>query len=272
MTIHAFAGVGIGEGSVESIIKKMRFNRVARERIKAARVMVIDEISMLSAAFFDMLEREIRAVHENWSKPIGGLQLVLCGDFLQLPPVMRRRSSGGVVDASRVFCFQSDCWSECVNETILLSRVFRQTNAAMITMLNEVRRGRISKITEELLLSCVDCKLDTSDGIVPTKLYSLKSHVDRENQTQMARFDGERRVFAAVDKGSRKWVDFLDRNAPAPKQLGLVEGAQVMLLKNLDLDNGVCNGSRGVVVGFTSDPDKRCDPVDAAKRRRNQAK
>jgi ATP-dependent DNA helicase PIF1 len=246
LTVHSFAGIGLGDGEISAMIRKVRFNQVARERWKTTKVLLIDEISMLSAGFFETLEKVARAVRLRKSEPFGGLQLVLCGDFLQLPPIVKNKKAD-------IFAFQAPCWDSCVSETIMLDRVFRQTDGAFVRMLNEIRLGHVSEEAERLLEGCVDREIDVSDGIVPTKLRATKSEVARDNRTELAKLPGKLTEFDAVDKGSKSARMALDRNVSAPLKLGLKVGAQVMLLTNLDVEQGLCNGSVGVIVEFTRD-------------------
>jgi ATP-dependent DNA helicase PIF1 len=113
-TLHSFAGVGLGEGSAEGLGFKAKGNRRAKERWTSCRVLVIDEVSMISGQFFDKLETVARFVRDD-DRPFGGVQLVLSGDFLQLPPVKATKPT-----------FRADTWEKCIEVKIVLTKVFRQ--------------------------------------------------------------------------------------------------------------------------------------------------
>ena len=131
-TIHFWAGVGAGDRSVAECASMASRRRGAQWA--AARCLVIDEISMLDASFFEKLEAVARRVRNN-QKPFGGLQLILCGDFFQLPPVAREGFR---------FAFEAECWARCVPQLVELTTVFRQSDPAFVAALNEVRLGRCS--------------------------------------------------------------------------------------------------------------------------------
>lgn len=239
-TLHSFAGIGLGNGSAQSLVGRVMGSDKARRRWRETEVLVIDEISMLDAELFDKLERIARAVRQR-ERPFGGIQLVLCGDFLQLPPVTR----GG----SPRFCFQAKTWTSCIGHEVMLKRVFRQKNQNFVGMLNELRVGRCSPHALETLRARVHRKLPTADGIVPTRLYAIKRAVRLENEDQLRRLRGELRIYTAIDRGEPSQVRALERYCAAETQLRLKVGAQVMMLKNQP-EKGLFNGSRGVVTGF----------------------
>ena len=132
-TLHAFAGIGSGEASVEQCIKLAQRKDVAPQW-RRCKHLIIDEISMVDGVFFQKLESVARAVRGN-DKPFGGIQLILCGDFLQLPPVTKKGEK-------RVFCFQSSSWSKCVNTNYELTDIRRQNDKEFINILQAIRLGR----------------------------------------------------------------------------------------------------------------------------------
>eukprot|EP00808_Paulinella_micropora_P021919 g85.t1 len=250
-TVHSFAGVGLGRESVEVLIHKVKKSQ-AGKRWREATVLIIDEISMLEAAFFDKLEQLARGVREC-EMPFGNLQLVLTGDFLQLPPVAKASDAH--------FVFEAKSWKRCIHHTFELQQVFRQKEGAFVSMLAELRRGVCSEATQQALTQCKQRQLDTSDGIQPTTLYSTKKQVEAENDQQLSRLTGETMNYHAQDAGQPTYLNMLQRSCPAPATLTLKPGAQVMLVKNLNLNEGLCNGSRGVVVKFDTAQETGAYPV-----------
>ena len=135
-TLHSFAGIGLGKEPVPELIKKIRGNNKAKQRWRSCKVLVMDEISMVDGDLFDKLEAIARAIKNN-GRPFGGIQLVVTGDFFQLPPV----PEGG---RAAKFCFDAQTWTTTIQHTILLSHVFRQKDPLFAQMLNEMRMGKLS--------------------------------------------------------------------------------------------------------------------------------
>eukprot|EP00931_Biecheleriopsis_adriatica_P051108 TRINITY_DN29614_c0_g1_i1.p1 TRINITY_DN29614_c0_g1~~TRINITY_DN29614_c0_g1_i1.p1 ORF type:complete len:650 (-),score=126.09 TRINITY_DN29614_c0_g1_i1:58-2007(-) len=258
-TIHSFSGVGFGTGSLQKLLAKVRKSSAALARWQALKVLVLDEVSMLDAGLFEALEAiaaRVRGVREQKGRlaAFGGIQLILCGDFLQLPPVRGRGES------AKAFCFQTPAWSRCGLErgTVILREQVRQAgDAAFAEVLNEVRVGTVSASAEAMLAAChVDTKPVPDDGIVPTKLYCLNRNVDAENKKQLMKLPGDLKTFRARDsfKGVRNprqrasLQEMMEKKMPA--QLQLKVGAQVILTKNNPALKLV-NGSRGVVDSFS---------------------
>ena len=159
ITIHSFSGIRNGEGTKEKLAKMVNDNKGQRKRWQEARTLIIDEISMISGRIFDKLEYVARVVRGN-SRPFGGVQLIITGDFFQLPPVDR-------YEGKISFCFQADSWNNVVQIKLELDQVVRQKDEALIRILNDTRKG---KVTEEMTIkfqSRVGVVLDCSDGIEP---------------------------------------------------------------------------------------------------------
>ena len=235
-TIHAFAGIGRGEGDKEVLLRyAMRPDTAFRWR--QVTTLIIDEISMMDGEFFDTLEYIARNVRGN-SKPFGGIQLVICGDFHQLPPVARHAQA-------RKFCFEASSWASCVNFSVELKRVFRQSDLYFIDVLGEVRSGRISHVDLAEKLSMCYRPLQVDDGILPTRLLCTRADVDAINKSELDKLDGDSVWYHARDSGD---TGILESSCPAQKSIQLKIGAQVMLTKNLSGNKGLVNGSRGVVV------------------------
>eukprot|EP00040_Diaphanoeca_grandis_P043222 m.8885 g.8885 ORF g.8885 m.8885 type:complete len:844 (-) comp7259_c0_seq1:201-2732(-) len=253
-TIHSWAGVGLGKGSLDTLIKKVEGTAAAAQRWKSAKVLLIDEISMLDGALFDTLAK-IGASVRNKAKPFGGLQLVLCGDFFQLPPV-------GLDQPGKTFAFKADAWTDVGLVTHHLSEVLRQqSDPGFISVLNDIRVGVLSETSIEALDRChVTRKPRPTDGIVPTKLYCLNKEVDSENAKRLAMIQADEVVYDATStdkfKGQAETSNDARRQVlssienKAPCRLALKVGAQVVLVRNLDQENKLVNGSRGIVVGF----------------------
>jgi len=204
---------------------------------------------MLDAVLFDKLEglaREVRRVN----KPFGGIQVILVGDFLQLPPVGNR---GEQV----TFCFDSKSWRKVVDLHVELKHVFRQSNMDFVNLLNSVRWGKCTPEIETRLRGTMSNNLNESNGLHATRLYCKNAQVDEINAKSLHNLPGDMQVQAAEDSGDFPFLEQLKKNCLAPERLQLKIGAQVMLLKNIDPEGGLVNGSRGVILSFqvNEDPD-----------------
>ena len=264
-TVHAFAGVttndlqGFQEGTVQlkDIIASVKRRRDAVARWQSTRTLVIDEISMLSATDFDILEAVARGVRES-VQPFGGITLILSGDFFQLPPVGRGQGfgpGGGAGGGGKRYCFNARSWPKCIQRCMELTQVFRQTDTAFIDILNEVRWGHCSDAAIETLRGRWGAAVTLPDGrtdVIPTKLHTHRNTVDAENKAELAKLPGAPVVHRAADQiGAGGSPGMLDASCPAPKELSLKVGAQVLLLKTLDQAAGLVNGARGVVIKLT---------------------
>lgn len=223
---------------------------------------------MLRPDHFEVLDEIARHVKRDQS-PFGGIQLILSGDFMQLSPVMERMVKTVEVDsAPRKYCFQSSAWAEAglsksQGGTIQLEEVIRQRgDTDFISILNEVRRGRISPESLKKLNACtVGRKEGPKDGIIPTKLFCYNADADSVNSKKLAELPGPVLSIAAFDRWKidpkaiavqESMIDAMSKIAPPT--IDLKVGAQVMLLRNY-LDGsrnmGLVNGSKGVIVGFS---------------------
>jgi len=245
-TLHSFAGVGLAEQDQQALLAKVLANQRSRKRWQSAKVLIVDEVSMLEGTLFDKLDFIGRKVRKN-DAPFGGIQLILSGDFLQLPPVQ-----------TKTFCFDSEAWKKAIQEVIILDKVFRQLDHTFVSLLNDLRVGRVTEEGRRMLARCMvpfrergwSIRGEDDDRIEPTLLYPHRRDVDDENKKRLAELPGSSRIFRAMDDGSEPYRSMLTRNCPAPDVLELKLHAQVILLKNLDATLELVNGARGVVVGF----------------------
>lgn len=234
-TLHSFAGFGISINDPQKMLKDCK--TFIRTRWRQTRALVIDEVSMLDAKTYDVLEEFARGVRQS-NLPWGGIQLVLSGDFFQLPPVTPGEKPA--------FCFQGERWRHSDLVVIRLVRVFRQHgDPEFASILAEIRRGEVSDRAKELLASCV--RPPPPGEILPTILHSHRANSQEENQQFFDSLcSSPIHQYESKDRGDEKYRSTLDRSCQAPKTLYLRKGAQVMLLCNIP-DLQLVNGSRGVV-------------------------
>jgi ATP-dependent DNA helicase PIF1 len=238
-TIHSWGGIGIG-GEVSTLISNIRkYKKVDNWLID---ILVVDEVSMMSKSLFELLDTIGKKLRKN-TKPFGGIQLVFCGDFYQLPPI----------DDS--FCFESPSWNQTFYKTILFTKNYRQQDDGFQQVLNEVREGNISPEGCKLLLDCT--KKEIGEGIKPTIIYPTKRLADQVNQFENLTLDGESHTYKSYKSNPIGYISLeLDKQIKKggiDETLVLKIGSQVMCIVNLDQDIGVVNGSQGLVIDFEND-------------------
>jgi ATP-dependent DNA helicase PIF1 len=240
-TLHSWAGLGTGAAPLEEILASLFSGRGSRLRrkLKNAKMLAIDEISMISGELFDMLNEILKQVRGRQA-PFGGLQLILVGDFLQLPPVSR---------TERQFCFESQAWQEANPQIFMLQEVFRQEDERFIDLLNHIRSGSLSEAHLQLLEERRN--LPITDEIRPTVLCTHNYQAEEINSRQMATLTGKGKKYVMKGSGDENSLAFLRRNCLAAEELVLKAGAQVMMLKNTFYKEGISNGSLGIVEDFT---------------------
>jgi ATP-dependent DNA helicase PIF1 len=252
-TLHSFAGIGLGNGTLGEVVARVRKNRRACASWRSVRVLVVDEVSMMSKRLFETLDHVARVIRKRPQEPFGGIQVIFSGDFFQIRPV----GDGRDPDTS-AYCFESALWGQTFlhRHHILLQQIFRQTDPVYTEVLNAVREGRLEQRHIDIMKTRVNRPVQTD--IRPTKLFPTRRQVDLINQQELERLSPEGETLYAmkdhVDQGCghtpeevQRELDYLRKNVLCEESLRLREGAQVMSVVNKD---GLCNGSRGVVVGF----------------------
>ncbi|CAG5896921.1 unnamed protein product [Menidia menidia] len=241
-TLHTFAGIGSGSAPLEQCIELAQRPGVLRHWT-SCRHLIIDEVSMVEAQFFDKLESVARSVRRS-NQPFGGIQLIVCGDFLQLPPVSKGKEKAS-------FCFQARSWRKVIEVNLELMEVRRQTDQNFISLLQAVRVGRVTEEVTATLMRSAYHQIE-KDGILATRLCTHKDDVELTNEKKLQQLPGSVRVFEALDSDP-ELVKTIDAHSPVSRLIQLKVGAQVMLTKNLDVAQGLVNGARGVVVAFESE-------------------
>ncbi|KAK9447410.1 PIF1-like helicase-domain-containing protein [Limtongia smithiae] len=244
VTVHSFGGIGLGKEDVDTLIKRVRKNKKALMRWQRTKVLVVDEISMVDGELFDKLDGIGRKLRNKPHIPFGGIQVVLTGDFFQLPPVAERGR------ASK-FAFDAEAWSSAVKHTICLTHVFRQKDHEFADFLNRMRTASLTKADERKFLQQTS-KVRFDDGIEATELFSTRHEVEGANGKRMRMLSGEEHVYTAQDSGSAdpETRARLLSNCMVPERITLKKNCQVMLVKNMD--ESLVNGSLGKVLDFMS--------------------
>ncbi|PIE47561.1 MAG: helicase [Gammaproteobacteria bacterium] len=258
ITIHSWAGIGIKSEMTEKDLKKLMGKRILRERIKKTAVLVIDEISMLHAKQFNLVDLVLKTI-KNSTEPFGGIQVILAGDFFQLPPVGEKEESN-----RDKFAFMSQAWLEGDFHVCYLSEQYRQkmehhslygendnsiaddiNPLTLNDILNQIRRSQVTHQAVQTLENTINNEVN----INRTRLYTHNVSVDKINLTELAKIDNKVFTYQGVGTGDEKLVEMLKKTVRTSDELNLKVGCKVMFVKNIvDLD--VFNGTMGEVVGF----------------------
>ncbi len=240
-TIHAWSGIGIADSLAANFGQLLSQSR--RDVINKADILIIDEISMLHDFRLDMVDRVAQLVRES-NEPFGGLQVILCGDFFQLPPVQR----GGSAPAQ--FVTQSEVWDTLEPVVCYLDEQHRQDDSALLGILEAIRSGEVSEQLGETLLERQSAGLDS--GVTVTELHTTNIDVDAINSARLAEIDQPVRTYQMTTTGNDRYLQTLRRSCLALEELELKVGALVMCIKN-NPQRKFANGSLGVVKQFDTD-------------------
>lgn len=253
MTIHAWSGIGVlSDLSQYDLDRISSTERVAR-RVRNATVLIIDEISMLSANTLSLVDAVCREIRGD-QRAFGGMQVVFVGDFFQLPPVSRRQPMRGDDLLPQVsgteFAFSSFSWKNANPLICYLNEQHRQEDEEFLEVLSAIRSGRVTDEHREFLASReVTGEGDYDDEAETTRLFSHNADVDRMNDAALARLSGISRRYEMEGKGPDHLIDTLKRGCLSPEYLILKPGSRVMFTKN-DPMGTFANGSLGTVIGF----------------------
>lgn len=251
-TLHSWAGIGTGEGD---LLLKVTSSSKARKKWKQVKSLIVDEVSMMSAAMFEQLDAVAKSVRKS-REPFGGIQIVFCGDFCQLPPVSS--------DAT-AYCFQSALWDATFPEQFVLTTLHRQKDPAFCKILQQLRMGKITRSSYDVLMSRVLSETLTMEGPA-TQLVPTRDRADRINKAEYMKLTGEEVTYTAeldrhfeMTTAKRKiracipssYVELESENLRTKRITPMVTlkvGTHVMCTQNVD--ETLCNGSQGVVVRF----------------------
>ena len=261
-TIHSWSGVGISTSMTESLLRRIKTRR--GRQIEGTDILVIDEVSMMHAWLFDMVDQACRAVRHS-PEPFGGIQVVLSGDFFQLPPVTRPNHVGGTIPGPEFqvsrecyaqmgkdpegFVTESLVWDDLDPVVCYLTEQHRQDDGQLLTVLTDIREGGVTQEDHDVLATRVGAV--PAPGTVAVHLFPVNRQADALNDQRLAAIGEEAHHYEATSRGETKLVERLKKNMLAPDDLTLKTGAAVMALRN-DQDHQYVNGSIGTVKGFTS--------------------
>ncbi len=241
-TIHSWSGLGIRDVLTDYDIENMMEKQYLYKRFEKTKVLIIDEVSMLHHYRLDLIEWICRQFKRN-EKPFGGMQVILSGDFFQLPPVTR-----GDISESE-FAFKADSWQNSKLTICHLSEQHRQKDDIYLTILNQIRENKVTKETIELLKTRFN--KEPESGAKPTKLHTHNIDVDVINRRHLDLIPGDINQFEMTSRGSSFIIEALKKSCLSPEKLVLKIGARVMFTKN-DKEGEYVNGTLGVVDSFNA--------------------
>ncbi len=242
ITIHSWSGLGIKDSLTEEDILGLMLRPYLRKRILQAKCLIIDEVSMLHAYQLDMVNKVCQMFRDS-SLPFGGLQLILCGDLFQLPPVSKKAEGSFFVTASKA-------WQDADIKVCYLEEQFRQTDSQLNGILNAIRNNEVDEDTYMPLQQRIGSPIVNLPS--PTKLFSHNADVDSINTQHLRQIDAAERHFDMRMTGNPQLIQTLVNGCLAPQRLTLKTGAQVMFVKN-NFDKGYVNGTLGTVVDWDND-------------------
>lgn len=276
-TINSWSGIKLCNGPDDIIIEKVLGNYFAKKSWKQINILIIDEVSMMSCKIFTILENIARLARNN-NRPFGGMQVILLGDFLQLPPIA---DSADI--ESGMFAFESTKWRQVIplQNHIELKTIFRQTDNVFREILNEIRIGHLSPKNNDILQNRVGIVYNPEEhnGIIPIRIMSTRAEVNRENIQEYNKIKGKEHIFQSKNAMDRKTyadnekpfslidieicakltqqqkemeLNRLKSLIPINETIELKIGVPVMILVNLDIENSISNGSLGMVVDIVS--------------------
>lgn len=252
-TLHSWTKIRLGKGSIDYI-----YDRISnKEEWRNVRILVIDEIGMLGKQTFVLLDNLAKKIRKN-NKPFGGIQLLLSGDFLQLPPI------------NDDFVFETKEWNALNLDVFIMETPYRymsddsSANIDFFSILLRIRKGVYTDKDKTKLLKCKQRYQDYKSNkiqlkIIPSILYSTKADVESMNREELGKLKSPLVGYECKDvmqfrtlynEGERKKIidkmqDMVSKTIDP--ELELKVGAQVMLTYNLNMANKLINGSRGVV-------------------------
>jgi ATP-dependent DNA helicase PIF1 len=243
-TLHAWSGIGILDRFTAYDIDRIASKEHVAKRIQKTSVLIIDEISMLPAPVLDAVDAICRQVRAT-DRPFGGIQVVLVGDFFQLPPISKASTAAQ-------FAFQSEAWHWLNLIICYLTEQHRQDDRTFLSLLGAIRSGSFAEDEAEILQDRFTT-LDKIGSDIP-RLYTHNADVDRLNDTHLAALPGNAHVYEMESQGKANLVEGLKRGCLSPERLVLKEGAVVMCTKN-NAGLAYANGTLGRVVGFEAEDD-----------------
>lgn len=274
-TLHSWAGIGLANGSKQEILRRIFTKSFSIANWKNIQILIVDEVSMMSLKLFELLDFIGKQIRRKYSLPFGGIQVIFSGDFYQLPPVGKKDEP-----ETMQFCFESPLWKKTFpfELTIQLCKNYRQKDKTYTKILNQIREGKITRKSNDILLTRVALDIFPNEMIKPTQLFPTKHKVENVNQEEMSKITSIEKeyrlehVFDLPMTEKEKMIRlsytqdqiqtellYLQGNLLCDTTIQLKIGCQVMCIVNILLPNDdlICNGSQGIVIRFN----ERNEPI-----------
>ncbi len=254
MTIHSWSGIGVKQTLTKHDLDTLMSNKRVMQRVKNTHVLIIDEISMLAAGTLDLVDKVCRTLRDS-PLPFGGLQMVLVGDFFQLPPIVQKTIQPQFEDFdyeaqdTTPFAFRAASWVTLDPVVCYLSEQHRQEDTIFLNALSAIRRNEAGEDVMAIFAARVVTEVPTD---LATKLYPHNADVDRLNEVELNKLSATTKTFTMESHGAPPLIEGLKRSCLSPETLMLKVGAKVMFTKNSP-DQKYVNGTIGEVVGFAEE-------------------
>jgi len=239
MTIHSFFGLGVKERVNDGLIKFLIKQKFIKNRLDRLDVLIIDEVSMISPDLFETIDRILRKFKKT-EQPFGGVQVVLSGDFFQLPPISKNIRE-------EKFIWQTFLWETTDFKICYLKEKFRHSDTDLIKILDEIREGCVSPDSMEIFEGCYKRKFPGNFKV--TRLYTHNADVDRINEQELDQLEGETVFFDSYNDGAKKHQERIFKTSLVSPELKLKIGALVIFVKN-NYEKGFINGTLGKIIAF----------------------
>jgi len=234
-TLHSFLGLGLGTGTVKEILNNILKNKKKHESILNLEVLIIDEISMIDKDLFEKISLILSIIKSN-DVYFGNIQIILVGDFCQLAPVKGK------------YCFLADIWNKMNIKIVLLEKLIRHDEDLLFQqILKIVRKGRCTDNIIKVLNKLKDTEFE--NGIIPTKLYPINVNVDKINNIEIEKLKAcgnISKTYTAISSSDKE------------KEVGkftieLTLNAQIIIIRNINVEESLVNGTRGIVKHLGND-------------------
>jgi ATP-dependent DNA helicase PIF1 len=282
VTLHSWFSMGLAKEPVEVIIQRLKRYGTCSENIRKTQTLIIDEISQVRGEFLDKINSVAQHIRKN-TLPFGGIQVIFCGDFAQLPPVVTldiERELEGTMNPGVMnheippidYAFKSEVWGGMHLKLCYLREVMRQReDQTFIGILNNIREGRVTDEDFQPLLACIGRRFAAPDGdnsniIFPTRLVPTNADAERINRSFYSGLPSEENVYYAsfTIKKNRKnranqdvqtsvverMMEYTKNHSTMEPRLSLKVGTRVILTQNVNVKLGLYNGAQGIVEEF----------------------
>ncbi|MBP6855061.1 MAG: AAA family ATPase [Candidatus Pacebacteria bacterium] len=240
-TIHSWSGIGIKDFLSPYDLEALSEKEYLVKRLKNTTTLIIDEISMLSSSTLDCVDKVCRKLRDT-DEPFGGVQVVLVGDFFQLPPISNANSL-------KDFAYNSKAWTALAPVVCYLSEQHRQEDPELLSLLSAIRRNEVEEMHFEYIQSRINTGEQISESI--TRLFTKNVSVDALNSQSLGKLTGMDHKYNMDSKGKASMVEALKKGCLSPEVLVLKKDSVVMFTKN-NPQAGFANGTLGKVVDFDS--------------------